>query len=57
MSSTNSVHVVNEATVPSGMAAGTEQMVRGLRGFVTWMHPEVTVAEIEKGSKSPVYRV
>ena len=39
------------------LAAGTEKMVNGLRGFISWRHPQVTVAEVESPSDLPAYEV
>ena len=41
----------------SAVLPGTEAMVEALRGFVTWRHPHVTVAEMCATSSSPVYLV
>ncbi len=38
-------------------AAGTEQMLKGLRSFMSWTHPQVTVSEVESPSDSPSYEV
>ena len=38
-------------------AAGTEQMLKGLRSFMSWTHPQVTVSEAESASDLPAYEV
>ncbi len=38
-------------------AAGTEQMLKGLRAFMSWTHPQVTVSEAESASDLPAYEV
>ncbi|CAL5221692.1 g3928 [Coccomyxa viridis] len=34
---------------------GTEQMLKGLRAFMSWTHPQVTVSEAESASDLPAY--
>lgn len=40
-----------------GLWTGTERVVNGLQGFVSWKHPQVTVSEISATSSTPVYQV
>lgn len=37
--------------------AGTQRLVDGLRGFVTWRYPQVKVSEVTASSDSPVFQV
>ena len=44
-------------TKPCLTSAGTQRLVDGLRGFVTWRHPQVVVSEVTASIDSPVYQV
>ena len=46
-----------EQVTGDNFAVGTEQMVKGLRGFVSWRHPQVAVSEVEPSDDLPAYQV